>query len=164
MQKKVIIDNIKIKQDSIFNMGELYKALHSWFSNYGYDYAEEEYNETDSGKAKDLKFFWVAEKKMDAYVSWGIDLNVMIRGMEPVELERNGLKLKTFKGSIEFRITASMIKDPESKWSKGITSVLRKLYDQVMMRQRYNRMEDELVRETSKMIDEIKAFLNLYQF
>ena len=101
---------------------------------------------------------------MDAYVSWGIDINVMIRGMEPIELERNGLKLKTFKGSIEFRITASVIKDPNNKWSKGISSVLRKLYDQVMLRQRYNRMEDELVREASKLIDEIKAFLNLYQF
>ena len=162
-QKKVVMDGVKLKQDSIFNMGELYKAMFAWFSNYGYDFAEEEYNERDTGRAKDLKFFWTAEKKIDTYIKWGINVNVMILGMESVEIERNGLKLKTNKGAIEFQITAYLLKDYDDKWSKGFTSFLRKVYDKVIARHRYQRMEQELVRETNKFMDEIKAFLNLYQ-
>lgn len=162
-QKKVVIDAAKIKQDSVFNMGELYKSLFAWFSNYGYDFAEEEYNEKDTGKAKDVKFFWTGEKKVDMYIKWGINFNVLILGMENVEIERNGLKMKTNKCSIEIQITSYMIKDYDDKWSKGVVAVFRRLYDHVVARHRYLRMEDELIRETNKLIDELKAFLNLYQ-
>lgn len=162
-QKKIVMDGVKIKQDSIFNIAELYKAMFAWFANYGYDFAEEEYNEKDVGRNKDIKFFWTAEKKIDAYIKWGIELNVMIIGLESVEIERNGLKLKTSKGSIEFKITAYLIKDYEGKWSTGIAAPFRKIYDKVVARHRYSRMEDELTTEIGKLIDEIKAFLNLYQ-
>ena len=162
-QKKVVMDAAKIKQDSVFNMGEFYKSLFAWFANYGYDFAEEEYNEKDSGRAKDVKFFWTAEKKVDTYIRWGINFNVLILGLESVEIERNGLKMKTNKCSIEIQITAYMIKDPDDKWSKGFAAVFRKLYDQVVARHRYERMEGELVKEANKLIDEVKAFLNLYR-
>ncbi len=162
-QKRVVVDGIKIRQESVFNMDELYKAMFAWFNNYGYDFAEEEYNEKDSGRSKDVKFFWTAEKKIDTYIKWYMELNVLIMGLENVEIERNGLKLKTNKGSVEFKITAALIKDYDNKWSKGFTAFLRKLYDKVVAYQRYSRMEEELVRETNKLIDEIKAFLNLYQ-
>lgn len=162
-QKKVIIDAAKIKQESVFNTSELYKSMFVWFANYGYDFAEEEYHEKDNGKNKDIKFYWVAEKKIDRYIKWALEINVMILGMESVEIERNGLKLKTNKCSIEFKVNASLVKDYDNAWSKGFMAFLRKIYDQVVARQRYVRMEDELIRETNKFIDEVKAFLNLYQ-
>lgn len=163
MQKKVVIDGAKLKQDSVFNMGELYKSLFAWFNNYGYDFAEEEYNEKDSGRNKDVKFYWTAEKKIDAYIKWRIELSVLIVGMESVEIDRNGLKLKTNKGSIEFKITSSVLKDYDNKWSKGFSTFLRKIYDKIVAYQRYSRMEGELINETNKLMDEIKAFLNLYR-
>src|SRR3989344_5199473 len=150
-QKKVVINDAKIKQESVVNMTEFYKALFNWFANYGYDFSEDEYNEKDTGKNKDL------------YIKWRIELSMLILGLESVEIDRNGLKLKTNKCSIEFKITSSMIKDYDDKWSKGFMALFRRLYDQVVARQRYNKMEDELIRETNKLIDEIKAFLNLYQ-
>lgn len=163
-QKKIVMDNIKVKQESIFNMPELYKALFSWFANYGYNFHEQEYNEADAGKGKNIKFFWVAEKNIDSYIRWQIELNAMILGMESIELERNGLKLKTNKASVEFRITATMIKDYDGKWSKGPgMGTLRRVYDKIMIRKRLSRLEGDLERETNKVIDEIKAFLNLYR-
>ncbi len=162
-QKKLVMDAAKIKQESVFNPSELYKSMFVWFATYGYDFAEEEYHDKDNGKNKDIKFFWVAEKKIDRYIKWCLDINAMILGMENVEIERNGLKLKTNKGSIEFKINAYILKDYDNTWSKGFMAFLRKIYDQVVARQRYSRMEDELIRETNKLIDEIKAFLNLYQ-
>ncbi|HLC72925.1 MAG TPA: hypothetical protein VJH37_05075 [Candidatus Nanoarchaeia archaeon] len=162
-QKKVVVDHAKIKQESVFNMTELYKSFFAWFANYGYDFAEDEYNEKDNGKNKDLKIFWSAEKKVDAYIKWGISFDVLILGLENVEIERNGLKLKTNKCSIEIKITSYMIKDYDDKWSKGFVAVFRKLYDKVVAHHRYVRMEEELIRETNKLIDELKAFLNLYQ-
>lgn len=162
-QKKVVINDAKIKQESILNLTELYKALFNWFANYGYDFAETEYNEKDTGKNKDLKIYWIAEKKMDLYIKWSIDLSMLILGLESVEIDRNGLKLKTNKCSAEIKITASMIKDYDDKWSRGFMALFRRMYDQVIARQRYSKMEDELIRETNKLIDEIKAFLNLYQ-
>ena len=162
-QKKVVINDAKIKQESVVNMTEFYKALFNWFANYGYDFSEDEYNEKDTGKNKDLKIYWTAEKKIDLYIKWRIDLSMLILGLESVEIDRNGLKLKTNKCSIEFKITASMIKDYDDKWSTGFMALFRRMYDQVIARQRYSKMEDELIRETNKLIYEIKAFLNLYR-
>jgi len=160
--KTTVLDNIKISQESIFGMGELYKSLFRWFEIYEYDFYEKAYQVANTPNGKNLKIYWVAEKKMDAYVMYVIELSILILGMTDVEIEKNGLKTKTNKGIIEFRVSGYLRKDYNDKWKSILP--LRYMYDKIIARHRLNRYETEFFLESKKLTDEIKAFLNLHQF
>ena len=158
--KATVVDNVKIVQNSIFDMGELYKAMFRWFENYEYAFHEVRYDEETTPGGKNVRYYWVAEKKIDAYIKFVIEVNVFIIGMGEVEIERNGLKAKSNKGNIEFRISGYLQKDYNNKWDN--LRVFHYIYDKVIAKARIDRYESEFYNESKKLIDEIKAFMNLH--
>ncbi len=160
VQKEAIVDNIKIAQDSIFAMGELYKLMFKWFEAYGYDFHEDEYNEETKQNAKNVKIYWTAEKKIDAYIKFVIEVGMFALNLSDAEIERGGLKIKSNKANIEFRISAYLSKDYDNKWKN--LHMFHYIYDKVIVQNRIDKYGGELYGEASKLIDEIKAFLNLH--
>ncbi|MCX6712017.1 MAG: hypothetical protein NT139_03205 [Candidatus Woesearchaeota archaeon] len=165
MQKDVLFDRLKIKQGSVFNFDELYKSLFRWFEAYGYEFHEDEYKEVQSEKGKQIEILWTADRIFDAYVKFVIETNFFITGLVDVEVEQEGLKIKTNKATIEFRISAYLVKDYKGEWEKtGILRSLREIWDKILFRKRMEQYEDVLYEEVNNYMDEIKAFLNLYHF
>ena len=60
--------------------------------------------------------------------------------------------------------TAFINKDPEDKWEGGYNKIIRNVYDKYVIRSRIESLEGELYEELYKLLDEIKAFLNLHRY
>ena len=164
-QKSTILSGFKLKQDSLFDLGELYKILFRWFENNGYAFYEKLYQDIDTPAGKQIQIFWTAERKMDDYIKFVIDVNYLVVGLSKVEVERGGVKVSTSKASVEFRINATLLKDWDGKWSASpFMKNVRKMYDKYLIRERIERLEGELHGEAMAMIDEIKSFLALHKF
>ncbi len=139
--------------------------LFRWFELYQYDFQEQEYRDEDTQGGKHLEIKWVAEKKIDDYFKYIIEINFLILGLEKAEVEREGIKTATNKGEIEIRTKAFLLKDYNKVWENSpIMRVIRDLYDKYLIKSRVEGYEDELYEETYKMLDEVKAFLNLHRF
>jgi hypothetical protein len=168
MLKGYFLENYKIKSETIVDLGELYKVLFRWFQNNGYLFYEKEYKDEDEpGGTKHLEIFWVAEKVMDKYVKFVIELSYLVVKLAKVEVERGGTKFTTNKGVIEFRISTYMAKDYDNSWKKTSSPGLKgmhKFYENFVIRQRLNRLEDEFVVEFNAFIDEIRSFMALHKF
>ena len=163
-QKDFIASGIKVKQTGVFSLDELYQLLYRWFELYGYDFQEEEYRDIDKGGKKNLEIRWYAEKKIDDYIKYVIKVSMMVLGMEDVEVEEEGVKRKTSKGTVEFRFDAFLLKDYEGAWEGGIMKFLREVYDKFVIKGRIESLEGELQGELYKFMDEVKAFLNMHRF
>ena len=165
MLKDVLFSNYKLKQDSIFDLGELYKSIFRWFDVNGYSFYEKEYNDIDEPSGKHLEIYWYTEKKIDLYVKFVIEVSYLVLGMQKIELEKGGVKIKTNKGSIEFRITAYLMKDYDDKWSKSaMQKKMRYIYDRFIIKKRIDKLEVELVKDVNFLVDELKAFLDIHKF
>src|SRR3989344_9186618 len=165
MLKDVLFSNYKLKHDSIFDLGELYKSIFRWFDANGYSFYEKEYNDIDEPNGKHLEIYWYTEKKIDLYVKFVIEVSYLVLGMQKIELEKGGVKIKTNKGSIEFRITAYLMKDYDDKWSKSaMQKKMRYIYDRFIIKKRIDKLESELVKDVNSLIDELKAFLDIHKF
>lgn len=165
MLKDVLFDNYKLKQDSIFDLGELYKSIFRWFDVNGYSFYEKEYNDIDEPGGKHLEIYWYTEKKIDLYVKFVIEVSYLVLNMQKIELEKGGVKIKTNKGSIEFRITAYLMKDYDDKWSKSaMQKKMRYVYDRFIIKKRIDKLEVELVKDVNSLIDELKSFLDIHKF
>jgi hypothetical protein len=165
MRKDTLFDNFKLKATSLFDMTELYKKLFKWFEVYGYDFWEKEFKDIDEPSGKHIEIFWEGRRKIDEYIMFVIEISYLILGMKDVEVEKGGIKLKTQKCALEFRISSYLLMDYDDKWSKtGFHKSIRNVYDKYVARERIDRLENELVGETNSMIEEIKAFMSLHKF
>src|SRR3990167_4354376 len=165
VQREIVASGLKIKQKSIFDLDELYKGLFRWFELYGYVLQELEYRDSVEGDSKHLEIKWKAEKEIDDYVMYVIRLNFLILGLQKVEVEENGAKVKKYTGDLEMNFYAFLAKDYKNKWSdSGYSKVFRELYDKYIIKNRMEGIYKELYEELYKVMDEVKAFLNLHRF
>ena len=163
-QKDFVASAIKVKQRGIFDLDELYLLLYKWFELYGYDFQEEEYRDIEKEGKKNLEIRWYAEKKIDDYIKFVMKISMMIVGLEEVELEEEGIKRKSKKGTIEIRFDAYLLKDYEDRWQGSAIKFLREVYDKFIIKGRIESLEEELHDNLYKFIDELKAFLNMHKF
>jgi len=164
-QRDYIASGIKVKQKSVFNLDELYSVLWHWFEIHGYDFQEHEYRETKVPDGSNLEIRWYAEKKVDDYIKYVIEVTFFALGYQKVEIEKEGgVKEKTGKGEIEIQMSAYIEKDYEDRWKGPVLLFFREVYDKYIIRKRIEALEGELYDELYRFIDETKAFLNLHRF
>lgn len=160
-----LCENLKIKQVSIFDFGEFYKRLFSWFEVMDYDFSEKGYEKYDmGGGAENLKIYWTSSKMVDGYVKFVIDLSFFLIGMTKVEIEKDGLKIKTDKGTVEMRLTAYFEKDPSEKMVKAVGEAGRGIYEKFVIRHKMEDYEAHLYEELHLLMDEIKSYLSMHKF
>ena len=165
-QKQFITSGLKIVQKSVFNLEELYKMMYRWFELRDYKFNEQEYKETDlGGGAKNIEIRWNAFKEKDDYVKFVIDPSFLIVALTKVEIEKEGLKVKTNQGEVEINIRAFLEKDYDNEWNKKpVRKMLREIYDKYVVGARIESYAGELKEDLYSLVNEIKAFLNLHRF
>ncbi len=163
VQRDFIASALKVKQVGVFDLTELYLLLYKWFELYGYDFQEQEYRDIEQAGKKNLEIRWYAEKKVDDYVKFVIKVSMLILRMEDIEVESEGMKVASKKGTVEFRFDAYLEKDYENRWEGGPMKFIREVYDKFIIKGRIEALEGELQGELYKFIDEIKAFLNMHR-
>lgn len=164
-QKDIIVPNVKIKHKAVFSLKELYKMLYRWFETRGYIFQEKEYKDEESGPTtKTLEIKWYTEKEVDDYFKFVIELQYLVLGLESAEVEEAGVKRETNRGEIEFRVKSYILRDWQNKWERGFLKLIRGIYEKYIISARIEGYEDEIYEETYKLMDEIKAFLNIHRF
>ena len=164
-EKDFVANNIKVRQVSIFDMGDLYKTMFRWFSQHNYDFQEKQYMEQTTQGGKHLEIGWETNRKISDYIKFHIDIKFLIVGLDSVEIEINNMKNKTNKGDVEMRFTAWLELDYEGKWEgNAFIKFLKEAYNKFIIKSRIEDYEAELHEELYEFIGEIKSYLNLYKF
>ena len=167
MAEKVNIQkDLKLKQESIFDMGELYKLMYRWAKQHNYsDFIEVEYVEKINGEAKNLEIAWTCIKKINDYVKAYIEIKFMVIAMVDVEVNIDNIKRKTNKGTIDMRFTSYLKTDYEDTWaSKPLTKFFRGVYDKYINKETIKDYKEDIQTELYEFMGEVKSFLNLYKF
>ena len=160
-----MLQDFKVKQDSLFDLNEFYKQLWRWFELYDYNFAEQEYIDMEEPKGKHIELLWYADKKIDKYVKFVITVGFLILGIKEVEIEKGGVKVKTKKGSVEMRISAYLAKDYDDKWSDTPTKKgIRLLYERYIARKRLDIYGGKLEKEAYVLLNDIRSFLAMHNF
>ncbi|MBS3108125.1 hypothetical protein J4468_04390 [Candidatus Woesearchaeota archaeon] len=165
MSEKKILDKMKIKYKGVFDLSELYKIMWIWLGNNGYDWHETEYADKQVGPTvKQVEIKWRGEKTVSDYVDHWLYIDMFIM-LSDAEIEKDGVKIKTNSGEIEFRITAIVETDYMNEWTdKPLTRFLRDWYDRFIIKGRLEETEQELWDDAQDFAIEVKAFLDLYQY
>lgn len=157
-EKKKIYSGVKIKQDSIFSLEELYKLMYRWFESKDYKFSETEYRKYGIGDI--VEIIWSAEKEIDHYAKITIDITFLITGLEKVEIEIEGVKSKSNKGTVEMKFDVNLLLDYKKKYGP----LMRKIYQNFVIKTRIEDYETKAASDANSLFSETKAFLKLHQF
>ena len=164
MLKVYVVKDMKLTQDSVFETKDFYKLLTKWFELNDFNFYEKEYLDTDETIGKRIEIYWTAEKGVNSYVKWVIDISLFILGLNKVEIEKGGVKTKTDKSTLTIQITAYMAKDYDGEWSNtAAKKSMRMIYDRFIIRKRLERLEGELKNQVDGLTDEIRSFLEMHK-
>lgn len=163
MPEKDNVFSSKIKSAGIFNFADFYKFCYDWLGEeLKYDVAEEKYKEKLSGDSKDIEIEWVCWRKITDYFKFEVKVSFRILGLTNIEINKNGMKVKSNKGSVEMGVKGYLIKDYQSKFERtAFYKFLRGIYERWVIYSRVNEYEDKLIGDCDEYLNQAKAYLDL---
>lgn len=162
MAEKDKITVEKVKRSGIFDFKDVYQFAYRWLTGEDYDVHEEKYIEEAQPDAKKIEIKWVAEKKISDYFKIELKLEWRIIGMKDVEVEQEGKRIKTNKGTFEVKITGTLIKDYEGTWDGNPTGkFLRGIYEKWIIEGRIRQYEAKVFGEVEDLAEQMKAYLTV---
>jgi len=157
-----LFDGLKIKQTGLFDLKELYLALFRWFEVQDYNFHEQEYSKVETGQTTNLTIKWAADRTEEDYVKYVLTMDFLVTGLQNVEVERDGVKIKTTKCTLEMRISAYLVLDYDGAMQKKVGGIGRRFYETVLAKKRMEGHEVALYNDTHMLLDEIKSFLAMH--
>jgi|SRR3989344_1002826 len=157
-----VFKDIKFSVDDIVNIKLLYKLLRNGLNKLQYDFYEKEHLEDI--KPEDIKNLSVkmeAEKKVDDYTKFHIELR--LKGKNLKSVIRN--EEICVQGTVSVSFEAFLENDYEGKWDNPFfMKFLRTLYDKYIRSDKYEKNMASLKEEGYDLINKTKSFLRVEQF
>ena len=164
-EKKLVIDQLKLTFEGIFDLNGLYRTIDSWFYEKNYDKWEKKNFEQIMPTGKDIEIEMLPWKKTTDYFKNIIKIRMRFTNIKDVEIEKQGVKLRLNQGKIMMIFDGYLESDYDSKWEdKPLFFLLRTLFDKYVFKPYFNKFEKWLVNDVYDVHGRIQRFLNLYRY
>jgi len=163
MAEKDQIFSSKIKYEGIVSFKDFYRFCYDWLTEETeLDVAETKYVEKLKGDAKELEIEWTGERKVTDYFKFQVKAKFQVLGLKEVEIAQKGMKIKTNQGSVEVKITGTLIRDYEGKFeTTSHKKFMRSIYEKWVIPSRIEQFEDKLISDCDEFLSQAKAYLDL---
>ena len=163
MAEKDQIFSSKIKYDVIVFFRDFYKFCYDWLTEEtDLLVAETKYVEKLKGNEKDIDVEWVGVRKVTDYFKFEVKVKFQILRLKEVEITQKGIKIKTNQGSVEVKVTGTLIRDYEGKFeTTAHRKFLRSTYEKWVIPSRIEQFEEKLISDSDEFLSQAKAYLDL---
>ncbi len=159
------IASVTLKQKSIFDMGDYYKFLYQLITSLGYIVNEDDYSQKDTPSGKEIEFHWTCEMEVDDYTKFKIWIECKVRGLQDVQVVREGIKEKKNKGEVELTIKGHILTDYKDRWEKNpVLKFLKGFYDRYLYKPTFEGYIEKIWENVYLIENEVKAFFELPRF
>ncbi len=164
-EKKLVIDQMKLTFEGIFDLNGLYRTIDAWFYEKNYDKFEKKNFEQIMPTGKDIEIEILPWKKTTDYFKNVIKIRMRFTGIKDVEIEKEGVKLRLNQGRIMMIFDGYLISDYDQKWEdKPLFFLIRTLFDKYVFKPYFNKFEKWLINDVYDIHGRIQRFLNLYRY
>jgi hypothetical protein len=166
MAKYDMFSKVKIEiKGQLFDIGEVYKHAHDWLEWRKFDVVEKKYVEKSKPSGREMQVEWSATRDIDEYSRFEIDVEWEMYGINDVKMKHEGKEAKLQTGNVVIRISAILVMDYDAKWETSrFHKFLQAFFEKYLYTGTIESLKGELWREGWDFYNEMKAYLNLYQF
>lgn len=161
-EKRIIVDDMKVQYEGLFDAKDLYRVIENWIKDNGYDKKEQMNTEhvSHSGKFVEIKF--APYKTITDYAKLVVKLKVTMNDVKDVEVKKDSHKMHLQQGKVTFSFQGIVETDHEGKWeTKPILFFIRTVFDKYVYRVYTGNYDSQVGRDVNMLAAEIKRYLNL---
>lgn len=158
-----VIEGQIIKHIGLFDFNGILDTINAWFSKHNYDFFQKGHSQKPKPAGAYFEGTWKGTKEVTEYVRFNLQIDIWLRDMQDVAIEKDGKTKKINKGNIEITFNSSMDKDYKDIFSnrKGETTefykFVREMYEKYIIKSNMSSYEDKLLDETQDFIEAIKS-------
>jgi len=163
-KESVIFSGSKLGYKGLFDLSLIYKKLRLWLIDEGYnDPNEIKYVEMVKPEGKIIEFIWETSKtEENNYFKIKQKIKFNIIGLQEVEVEQEGKKIKLNNAEIEVSFDSSLVSNSDNSWQDE--NLMHRLYQRFIIPDKIEHYKIEAYKNTTSIMDEIKNYFNLYKF
>ena len=163
MAEKDTIFSSSIKSSGIFSFQDFYNFCYDWLTEEaGLLISETKYAEKLSGDSKNIDVDWVGARDVTANFKFEVKVKFNAGGLTQVEINKDGAKIKTNKGSIKVQVQGVIVKDYQGKFEgSAFSKFIRGIYEKWVIASRLEQYEEKLTGICDEFLAQTKAYLDL---
>ena len=164
-EKKLVIDQLKLTYEGLFDLNAFYRLVDSWFYEKQYDKHELRNYEQVLPTGKDVELELLPWKKTTTYFKNIIRMRIKFLNVKDVEIEKEGVKLNINQGTIRMIIDGYLESDYEGWWEdRPMFYFIRTLFDKYIYKSQFDKYQGWLIHDIQDLHSRIQKFLNLYKY
>lgn len=163
MSEKETIFSSKVEYGGVFSFKDFYKFCHAWLKEEtGLDVIEDKYEEKIAGDSKEIIVDWTCEKEVTDYFKYEVKIKFKAKKLKEVEIQKEGVKIKTNEGTISVEVKGTLVRDYEAKFEKTAgQKFMRGVYEKWVIPARVEEYEGKLAQDCDEFLSQAKAYLDL---
>jgi len=164
-ERRMIVDNLTVVYQGLFNLNELYLVIDKWYREKGYDKFEKKNYEQVYKTGKEIELEIEPWKKITDYAKIVLKMKIFVKNLKDVTIEKEGHKVKMNEGDVKIAITGYLDTDYEHKWEKKpLVFFLRTMFDQYIYKLDHAKDEAAVADDAQHVHSLIKSYLNMHRF
>jgi hypothetical protein len=164
-ERRIIIDNLLLQYEGLFELRELYMMIDKWLRQKGYDKFEKRNHEHVLKDGKYIEVELEPWKKITDYAKIVINMYMHCYNIKDVVVKKDNQDVRMNQGKVKIRFIGYLVTDYESKWEgKPVFYFLRAVMDKWVYRVSADKFEGAVSEDVKHLYQNVKAFLNLSRY
>ena len=164
VEKKFVIDGMKLSYTGPFDIIEFYKKVNEWISKKGKEKEIKKKAEHVNPTGKDIEWSLEIWEDVTDYARNIVRINALFNNVKEIKIKREKKERKLNKGSVLITFDGIMETDIQGKWTqKPIFFFLKTIVDKFIWKHHMNKIEDQLDADVHELYDVLTDFFNSYK-
>jgi hypothetical protein len=165
MERKLVVDQLKLSYDGLFDLPELYRIIDGFFYEKGWDKLERVNQEQITPQGRQIRIILEPWKSATDYFRLVIQIKLHAMDVTHVEVEKQGAKIKLNQGTIRMIMNGYVVSDRQGKWEKSpFLWFLHIIFNKYFFKEHHDKAERWVLSDIDDLYQRIKTFLNVYKY
>jgi len=164
-ERRIIIDNLVLQYEGLFNIKDMYLIIDKWLRQKAYDKFEKKNYQHELKDGTYVEIELEPWRKISDYAKIVQNIYIHCFNVKKVVVKKDGQDVQMNQGKVNIRFIGYLVTDYEGKWeSKPVFYFLRAVMDKWVYRVSADKYEAFVAEDVKHLYQNIRAFLNLYRY
>lgn len=166
-ERRLVVDQLKFSYEGLFNAGELFTIISSWFYEKGWDWLETMNQESVTAEGKHVRVILDPWKSSSEFYKITMHIKLHMMDLKDVEVEHQGETLRLNQGVVKMVIDGYVISDRTGKWiskEKPFYWFLTILFEKYFFWDHLGKLETWIKSDIDDLHQKIKNYLNVFKY
>lgn len=164
-ERTIVVDHLKYSYEGLFNAGEVFAIISSWFYERNWDWIESLNEEQVTPEGKQIRILLYPWKSEAESYRFTMKIKLHMLDVKDVEVEHEGQVLKLNQGLIRMTFDAHVWTDRREEWTEHpLGWFIHIMMHRYFFKNHMKKYKDWIKSDVDEILNHVKSYLNKYKY